>query len=132
MKPIDKNTTIFGIKLIMAVSIAFIFIIVAPEHSHYLLLLISLVLCLVGAGAISQHRTQASWIETKAVLKRIDECEEEVSFQYGRLNYFYPEAQYEYSINGKKFIDDNVAYKKQDIWVAEYNQWGDKTPENKS
>ena len=132
MKHIDTKMLRIALKLIAILCIAFLFIVYMPQHAHHLLLIISAVLVLIGLGSLLKYKEQANWIEGKARLKRINECEEEVAIsQYSRLTYYYPEIEYEYVANGATHLGRIVSFEKENVCVPEVYNWGDPTPEKK-
>ena len=132
LNPAEKRNFKLAVKIIVLVCIAFFIMLALPEYSHHLLLVIAALLVLPGIGALIQYRDQNRWIEKKAKLLRVSEFEETVIVSNSRRdNYFYPDIEYEYEVNGVRVICDRVAFEKENVWVPEFNQWGDKTPENK-
>lgn len=129
MKPIDTKILNFSFKLIGLLCVAFLVFNFSPQYAHHMLLVVAMVLLFLGGGAALQYKAQANWIENKAVLKHIKECEEEVALSaYIRIKYFYPVVEYEYVANGATHSGTRVSYEKENVWVPEVNNWGDPTP----
>lgn len=104
----------------------------APEHAHYMLLIIALVLVTIGLGGLLKYSEQNNWIEKKAKIVSIEEIEEEVAESlYAKTRYYYPKAEYEYSVNGIAHKSSTVCFEKENLWVPEVNTWGDPTPREK-
>ena len=132
MKPIDTKVLLLALKLIGLLCIAFLVIVYMPQYAHHLLLVISAALVLIGLGSLLKYKEQANWVEKKAKVKSVNECEEEVAIsEYARLKYYYPEIEYEYVVNGSTRLGQAVSFEKENVWVPEVNNWGDPTPEEK-
>ena len=132
MKAVDLKLISSTLKVIALSSLAFIFIIYAPQHRHHVLLLLGVGLTLYGARSLYKYTQQEKWIETEAKIKHIEEHEEEVAIsEYSKLKYHYPIIEYEYSANGMTYSGNVVAAEKENIWVPEVNNWGEPTPKEK-
>jgi hypothetical protein len=131
MKSIDTKMLLFSLNLIGLLCIAFFIIVFIPQHAHHLLLVISAALVLIGLGSLLKYKGQANWIEGKAKIKNINECEEVAISEYSRLKYYYPEIEYEYVVNDATHMGRIVSFEKENVWVPEVNIWGDPTPEEK-
>ncbi|MEW8352752.1 MAG: DUF3592 domain-containing protein [Candidatus Thiodiazotropha sp.] len=126
----DKKAVIVAAKLITLLCIAAVFLFLAPQFAHHILLVIAAILIGIGAGSLLRYRSQTSWMESKAKLVSIEEQEEEVAIsQYSRLKYRYPLIEYEYTADGKPYSGFIVSLEKENMWVPEVNDWGDPTPE---
>lgn len=129
MKTLDTKVFSFSLKLIGLLCIAFLVFNYAPQYAHHMLLVVAAVLLFLGGSAVLQYRTRTNWIEKKAILKSIKECEEEVALSvYRKIKYFYPVIKYEYAANGTTHFGTRVSFEKENFWVPEVNQWGDPTP----
>ena len=132
MKLVNTKILLFSAKLIGLLCVAFLVIVYMPRQAHHLLLLISAALVLMGLGSLLRYKEQANWIEEKAKIKNINECEEEVAIsEYSRLKYYYPEIEYQYVAKGTTHSGKTVSFEKENVWVPEVNNWGDPTPEEK-
>lgn len=97
-----------------------------PAQAHHLLLLIAVALIAVGASALHRYRAMADWIEVPARLTKIIECEEVVSASAASaLHFYYPEAEYEYSVNGETYHGDRVGFDRENYRVAREDALGD-------
>lgn len=121
----DIKLLAFTVKLIALVIIAFAFITVTPQHAHYLLLVIAATLCFLGSKALLHYKAQSRWIEKKATVKSLTEREEVSISQYAKIKYYYPEIEYEYTVNGVRHLASTVSLEKENIWLPEINNWGD-------
>lgn len=132
MKPVDKKILLFSLKLFVLLSLAFLVMILAPQHAHHLVLVIAALLVASGWGSLLQYREQAHWKEKKGRVKSIRECAEEVAIsEVSRLKYFYPEIEYEYSVDGARFDGTVVSCEKENVWIAESDDWGNPVPADK-
>lgn len=128
MKAVNLNLISSILKVIILLCAAFIFIFFAPQYGHYILLALGVGLFGYGANSLNQYTNQERWVETKAKLKRIEECEEEVAVsEYYNLKYYYPIAEYEYAAKGVNYTGSVVSLDKENIWVPEVNDWGEPT-----
>ena len=101
-----------------------------PEHAHYILLLISLLLIAFGAKASLPYCEAKKWIKSTATIRSLKETYEFVKeSEYSKIKYYYPLVEYFYSYNNTTYTNTCVTFEKQNIWTSGYNLWGDKLPE---
>ena len=133
MKPEDIRFFVIALKILALVCISGVVILVFPENKHHILLVIAGVLLTAGLGPLIKYNEQSKWGREKATLKSITEKEEiKVIGQYNeKMKYFYPELEYEYSIDGERHSGNTISFERENIWVPETNSWGEPTPEDK-
>jgi len=105
------------------------FIIFAPEHAHYVVLLISLFLIVSGYNGLLRYKKATKWLKDTAIVDSITETYDLIQGRYSRTPFYYPEVEYSYLFNGTRYTNNCVTFEKQNIWTSGYNKWGDKLPE---
>lgn len=104
-------------------------IIFAPEHAHYLVLLISLVLIISGYTGLLPYKKAKKWLRDTAVIDSITETHDLIQYGGSSTPFYYPEVEYSYLYNGTRYTNSCVTFEKQNIWTCGYNNWGDELPE---
>lgn len=104
-------------------------VILFPRHAHYLVLAMGGVLVARGIIPLRRYRTLEAWVQRTAVVKRIEEREEVIPLSESTRNkYFCPAVEYEYLSNGQRHVARTVSLEKENVWVPEIDQWGNRTP----
>ncbi len=131
MPPADKRILLFSARLTVLLTLAFAVMIFLPQHAHHLLLLIALILSLVSASALLEYRRQVYWKKTRARVDGIRECEQAVAIgKTSRLTYYYPQIEYAYVVDGTSYTGTLVSIEKENVWIAEFDDWGAPIPEH--
>ena len=98
-----------------------------PEHAHYILLLISLLLIAFGVKNLLPYFNAKKWIKSTATIRSLKETYELVQeSEYYKTKYYYPLVEYFYSYNNSTYTGTCVTFEKQNMWISGYNSWGDK------
>ncbi len=106
--------------LILIISLLF------PDFLHFILLLIALILTASGVKSFISHKQRINWLEGEATIKTIiEQTYLDPHFYGGSTTYFYPEIEYIYTVDGKSLEGSIVSSEKENIWVTEYNNFGD-------
>lgn len=128
-----KAYTIFirqGLFILLAVGVSGFFILFFPSGAHFVILLFSLSLISVGIRKLYPYFRAKKWIKLQATILDIQEVEESViQSESGPSKYYYPVIVYQYEYMDSQFQANQVCFEKQNIWLAEYNLWGDKLRE---
>lgn len=131
MKPADIKLALISIKLIGFLCIAFLVVTYAPHYAHHLLFILGGALIFLGANPLIKYKGQAKWVEKKGIIKSIREHEEEVSYRFIRVKYYYPAVEYEYMAKGAMHLGKTVSFEKENVWVCEVDNWGVPIPKEK-
>jgi len=126
----SKNKPLLQSSLAIVLLVVFaILIFIWPKQGHIVLLVIAAILIFLGIKSLIKYNLQSNWLEKTAKIKHINEIEEEVYLTATVTGkYYYPSIEYEYTLDGKLYTNNLVAYEKENIWVPETNNWGDPTP----
>lgn len=108
--------------VIFAVSGIFLFLI--PNQSHLVLLIFSFFLMYYGWVWLRYYSSLKDWQRVDARIlvileKEIDEHENSIPTKY-----FYPEIEYEYTIENKLYVSNTVGHGIENYWVPEYDDSG--------
>jgi hypothetical protein len=107
------------------------FIFISPENAHYVILLISLLLIIIGFKGLLPYSEAEKWIKSTATINSFKETYETVKEgPYSETDYYYPLVEYSYQHNDIQHTNNCVTFEKQNIWTSGYNNWGDKLPDS--
>ena len=98
------------------------------DFLHNLVFIVSITLFSIGAYRLNRYNSFKKWTKLKAVISSIKEKHKDVALsEYTTVKYFYPEINYDYTINNKSYNSSLVSSNIENIWECEVDNFGVET-----
>lgn len=118
-----------AIILIPSIVVVLVAVVVYPEHAHYLLLALALILIATGSKSLLTYIMASSWHKHPAIITSINEESVDIVHRYAPIKYYYPLISYQYDFDGQNYTSSRVSFEVENIWISAIDNWGMEMPE---
>lgn len=99
-------------------------------HAYLIITFVGALLISIGIRGLNRYRVVRKWAHTDGVLLDLHAGYAEERIKYSSLKYQYPEAEYEYHVQDKKYVGTRTSVEPKNAWVlvdeasrAPWAQW---------